>query len=57
MMDKFETVLAWLLEDDADNPGARYFAQRDLAGDSAELTTAQQQIMWVCPKSQRSVEF
>lgn len=40
--------LPWLLEEDPDNPGVRYFALRDLVGlpaDSAEVREAQEAVM------------
>lgn len=40
--------LSWLLEEDAENPGVRYFALRDLlglAGDSAEVQAAREAVM------------
>ncbi|MDT8307520.1 MAG: nitrogen fixation protein NifH [Anaerolineae bacterium] len=40
--------LSWLLEHDADNPGVRYFALRDMVGlppDSADLVAAQEAVM------------
>jgi hypothetical protein len=41
-------ALAWLLEKDADNPGVRYFALRDLLGlspDSMDVQAAQEAVM------------
>ncbi|MBN1955688.1 MAG: nitrogen fixation protein NifH [Anaerolineae bacterium] len=44
--------LSWLLEPDADNPGVRYFALRDLSGcpaDAAELRQARASVMSTGP--------
>ena len=44
--------LAWLLEPDADNPGVRYFALRDLLGrppDAPEVVTARADVMATGP--------
>jgi hypothetical protein len=46
--DHSDGILAWLSEDDPDNPGVRYFALRDLEGiaaDSPELSAAQKSVM------------
>jgi hypothetical protein len=61
-------ALAWLLEKDADNPGVRYFALRDLLGfpaADAEVRAARSAVMrsgpgrrsWAGPWSMRRIFF
>jgi len=50
-----ETAVSWLLEPDAENPGVRYFALRDLLGRPAgdpELVAARRAIMQTGPVPQ-----
>jgi hypothetical protein len=48
LTDQFGASLAWLLEEDRENPGPRYFALRELLGkaeDDPEVATAQKAVM------------
>ena len=50
MSQEYGGVLDWLLEEDEENPGVRYFALRDLIGaGAAEVVAARERVMQVGP--------